>query len=203
MITLALGTLGYKYVHIYEDPAFFIFMCVAGGVAPSTDAWIAAYAADELGDLLGALWLVLSAVANSIIDVYSMGLSVSVINVSLAKVPRLIMAIPSTSPLPSGRQLVLEDLMNERPLDWLSIHVVVVLSSTSSSARATLRATRRRRRNRQDRAPVGIAVLIAFLFGAVGTAMGMAQVSYIGKIGVLFRAFSSSYPFYVSPDITG
>ncbi|KAJ7715889.1 hypothetical protein B0H16DRAFT_1741635 [Mycena metata] len=233
MITLALGTLGYKYVHIYEDPAFFIYTsvevltpassprsctiqwlraavaCIVGGVAPlqrrlhrrpRRSPWrcsspsSAALAGVQRG-------------GDSIIDIYSMGLSIIVINVSLAKVPRLIsaIAIVNTAILlhpyrHRGRQLVLEDLMNERPLDWLPIHVVVVLSSTSSSARATLHATRRRRRNRQDRTPVGIAVLIAFFFGAVGTRMGVAQVSYIGKIGVLFRAFSSSYPFYLSPD---
>lgn len=57
-------------------------MCVAGGPAPSNDAWAAAYAADELGGLLGAVLvpavgdfgkfcmvlLVLSVVANNIIS---------------------------------------------------------------------------------------------------------------------------------------
>jgi purine-cytosine permease-like protein len=70
----------------------------------------------------------------------------------------------------------LEDFMNVLGY-WLSIFVVVVLLEhfvfrggdfTKYNAAETW--------NHQDRTPVGVAALIAFLFGALGTAMGMAQV---------------------------
>ncbi|KAJ6622017.1 cytosine-purine permease [Mycena sp. CBHHK59/15] len=204
-------------------------MCVAGGAAPSNDAWVAAYATDELGGLLGAVLvpvvgnfgkfcmvlLVLSVVANNIINVYSMGLSISVIGVWLAKVPRLVWPIVITairSRVTDGAYSIagansfstsLEDFMNVLGY-WLSIFVAVVLLEHfvfrgGDFARYNAAETW----NRQDKTPVGIAALIAFLFGALGTAMGMAQVWYIGKIGALVGGSANPFGGDIGFELSG
>ncbi|KAJ7660995.1 permease for cytosine/purines, uracil, thiamine, allantoin-domain-containing protein [Mycena rosella] len=174
-------------------------MCVAGGGAPSNADWAAAYEANELGGLLNAVLvpfcmvlLVLSVIANNIINVYSMGLSISVVGVWLAKVPRLVWPVVITAiyiPIAiagaDSFSTSLEDFMNVLGY-WLAIFVTVVLLEHfvfrgGDFARYEAAETW----NRQDRTPMGIAALVAFLFGALGTAMGMAQVWYIGKIGAL------------------
>jgi purine-cytosine permease-like protein len=166
-------------------------MAVAGGPAPSNEAWAAAYEADELGGLLGAVLipvvgnfgrfcmvlLVLSVVANNIIsaclyrpsfslfppvplpstdslrymemmlttptDVYSMGLSISVVGIWLAKVPRLIWPIVITAiyiPIAiagaNSFSSSLENFMNVLGY-WLSIFVVVVLLEVRELATTT------------------------------------------------------------------
>ncbi|KAJ7745285.1 permease for cytosine/purines, uracil, thiamine, allantoin-domain-containing protein [Mycena metata] len=199
-------------------------MCVAGGVAPSNDAWTAAFAADELGGLLGAVLipvvgnfgkfcmvlLVLSVVANNIINVYSMGLSISVIHVWLAKVPRLIWPIVITAiyiPIAiagaNSFSTSLEDFMNVLGY-WLSIFVVVVLLEHFIFRKGDFACYQAAETwNRQDRTPVGIAALVAFLFGALGTAMGMAQVWYIGKIGALVGGAVNPYGGDIGFELAG
>ncbi|KAF7359985.1 Cytosine-purine permease [Mycena venus] len=151
-------------------------MCVAGGAVPSNDVWMAAFNSDELGGLLGAVLipvvgnfgkfcmvlLVLSVVANNIINVYSMGLSISVIGVWLAKVPRLIWPIVITAiyiPIAiagaNSFSSSLENFMNILGY-WLSIFVTVVLLEHfvfrgGDFSRYEVAETW----NRQDRTPVG------------------------------------------------
>ncbi|KAJ7469855.1 putative cytosine-purine permease [Mycena galericulata] len=199
-------------------------MCVAAGEVPLNAAWGAAYNADQLGGLLGAVFvpavgnfgkfcmvlLVLSVVANNIINVYSMGLSISVIGVWLAKVPRLIWPIVITAiyiPIAiagaNSFATSLQDFMNVLGY-WLSIFVTVVLLEhfifrKGDFARYDAPATW----NRQDRTPVGIAALIAFLFGALGTAMGMAQVWYIGKIGALVGGSANPFGGDIGFELSG
>ncbi|KAJ7062723.1 hypothetical protein C8F01DRAFT_1251536 [Mycena amicta] len=127
--------------------------------------------------------LVLSIVANNIINVYSMGMSISVIGVWIAKIPRLYIPIPIAGA--DSFSTSLEDFMNVLGY-WLSIFVSVVLLEHflfrhGTYAQYDIANTW----NRQDQTPVGIAALVAFLFGALGTAMDMAQIWYIGKIGAL------------------
>ncbi|KAJ7878186.1 hypothetical protein B0H13DRAFT_1892812 [Mycena leptocephala] len=207
-------------------------MCVAGGPAPSNDAWAAAYAADELGGLLGAVLvpavgnfgkfcmvlLVLSVVANNIINVYSMGLSISVIGVWLAKVPRLIWPIVITAiyiPIAiagaNSFSSSLEDFMNVLGY-WLSIFVVVVLLEHFVFRKGDwAQYNAAETWNRQDKTPVGIAALVAFLFGALGTAMGMAQiwemtnsdVQYIGKIGALVGGSANPFGGDIGFELSG
>ncbi|KAJ7062730.1 putative cytosine-purine permease [Mycena amicta] len=183
-------------------------MCVAGGAAPSNQDWVDAYNANELGGLLNAVLvpvvgnfgkfcmvlLVLSVVANNIINVYSMGMSISVIGVWIAKIPRLVWPIVITAiyiPIAiagaDSFSTSLEDFMNVLGY-WLSIFVSVVLLEHFLFRRGSSGYTQydvANTWNRQDKTPVGIAALVAFLFGALGTAMGMAQIWYIGKIGAL------------------
>ncbi|KAJ7124390.1 permease for cytosine/purines, uracil, thiamine, allantoin-domain-containing protein [Mycena epipterygia] len=199
-------------------------MCVAGGVAPSNDAWTAAYEANELGGLLGAVLvpvvgnfgkfcmvlLVLSVVANNIINVYSMGLSISVISVWLAKIPRLVWPVVITAiyiPIAiagaNSFATSLENFMNVLGY-WLSIFVTVVLLEhfvfrKGDFARYDAAVTW----NRQDMTPVGIAALVAFLFGALGTAMGMAQVWYIGKIGALVGGSANPFGGDIGFELSG
>ncbi|KAJ7074881.1 putative cytosine-purine permease [Mycena belliarum] len=199
-------------------------MCVAGGAAPSNADWTAAYKANELGGLLGAVLvpavgnfgkfcmvlLVLSVVANNIINVYSMGLSISVIGVWLAKVPRLIWPVVITAiyiPIAiagaNSFSKSLENFMNVLGY-WLSIFVTVVLLEHfvfrgGDFARYDAAATW----NRQDRTPVGVAALAAFLFGALGTAMGMAQVWYIGKIGALVGGAANPFGGDIGFELAG
>lgn len=86
-------------------------MC--GAMADQEGAWFMAYDTEELGGLLGAVlkpvlgnggggfflfWLVLSVVANNIINVYSLGLSISVIGEWIARVPRIVWPVVRTRP---------------------------------------------------------------------------------------------------------
>ncbi|KAF8169002.1 cytosine-purine permease [Mycena galopus ATCC 62051] len=180
----------------------------------ATGAWAVAYGTDELGGLLGAVLvpvvgnfgkfcmvlLVLSVVANNIINVYSMGLSISVVAVWLAKVPRLLwpifitaIYIPIAIAGAHSFSTSLENFMNVLGY-WLAIFVVVVLLEHFVFRKGDwARYEAAETWNRQDRTPVGVAALVAFLFGALGTAMGMAQVWYIGKIGALVGG--SANPF--------
>ncbi|KAJ7921656.1 permease for cytosine/purines, uracil, thiamine, allantoin-domain-containing protein, partial [Mycena leptocephala] len=170
-------------------------MCVAGGPAPSNDAWAAAYAADELGGLLGAVLvpavgnfgkfcmvlLVLSVVANNII---------SACHFSFKEKGRYIpIAIAGANSFSSS----LEDFMNVLGY-WLSIFVVVVLLEHFVFRKGDwAQYNAAETWNRQDKTPVGIAALVAFLFGALGTAMGMAQIWYIGKIGDIGFELSGAF----------
>lgn len=84
-------------------------MC--GAVSDPTGPWMAGFEEGELGGLLGAVlkpvlgnggggfflfWLVLSVVANNIINVYSLGLSISVIGEWIARVPRIVWPVICT-----------------------------------------------------------------------------------------------------------
>ncbi|KAJ7815075.1 hypothetical protein B0H13DRAFT_2463399 [Mycena leptocephala] len=195
-------------------------MCVAGGPAPSNDAWAAAYAADELGGLLGAVLvpayvpflppekggMLMSCGA----DVYSMGLSISVIGVWLAKVPRLIWPIVITAiyiPIAiagaNSFSSSLEDFMNVLGY-WLSIFVVVVLLEHFDFRKGDwAQYNAAETWNRQDKTPVGIAALVAFLFGTLGTAMGMAQIWYIGKIGALVGGSANPFGGDIGFELSG
>ncbi|KAJ6473017.1 permease for cytosine/purines, uracil, thiamine, allantoin-domain-containing protein [Mycena sanguinolenta] len=191
------------------------------GVA--TGAWAVAYNTDELGGLLGAVLhkaggfgkfcmvlLVLSVVANNITGVYSMGLSISVVHVWLAKVPRLLWPIFITAiyvPIAIAGahsfSTSLEDFMNVLGY-WLAIFVVVVLLEHFIFRKGDwVRYDAAETWNRMDRTPVGIAALVAFLFGALGTAMGMAQVWYIGKIGALVGGSANPFGGDIGFELAG
>ncbi|KAJ7306931.1 putative cytosine-purine permease [Mycena albidolilacea] len=199
-------------------------MAVAGGPAPSNDAWTAAYEADELGGLLGAVLipvvgnfgrfcmvlLVLSVVANNIINVYSMGLSISVVGIWLAKVPRLIWPIVITAiyiPIAiagaNSFSSSLENFMNVLGY-WLSIFVTVVLLEHFVFRGGDFaRYDAAESWNKPERVPIGIAAVIAFLFGALGTAMGMAQIWYIGKIGALVGGAANPFGGDIGFELAG
>ncbi|KAK7053655.1 cytosine-purine permease [Favolaschia claudopus] len=200
-------------------------MCAANaGAGDTPDAWIEAYGTDELGGLLGAILipvvgnfgrfcmvlLVLSVVANNIINVYSMGLSISVIHVFLAKIPRLIWPIVITAiyiPIAIAGahsfSASLEDFMNVLGY-WLSIFVVVVLEEHFIFRGGDFRRYDAGETwNRRERTPVGVAAGVALACGAVGAAMGMAQVWYIGKIGALVGGSVNSFGGDIGFELSG
>ncbi|WVN89838.1 uncharacterized protein L203_105068 [Cryptococcus depauperatus CBS 7841] len=167
-------------------------------------AWGEAYKAHELGGLVGVVFippmhdggkffmvlLVLSVVANNVINVYSMGLSVSVISKWLAAIPRLVwpcvitaiyipLAIVGANDFASS----LEDFLNVLGY-WLSIYATVVLEEHFIFRKGQYDNYEAAECwNRSDRLPVGFAALGALCFGVAGAVTGMAQVWYIGPIG--------------------
>ena len=121
---------------------------------------------------------------------YSYGLSLSVISIYLAAVPRLIWPVIITIiyiPLAIvGANHFAESLQNFMDVlgYWLAIFVTVVLEehfifrkgdyANYNAAEAW---------NRKSLLPVGYAAIAAGCFGAAGTAVGMAQIWWTGPIG--------------------
>ncbi|KAK8850425.1 hypothetical protein IAR55_004343 [Kwoniella newhampshirensis] len=175
-----------------------------GAAAMVVEDWGAAYAEHEIGGLLGAILipsmhgggkffmvlLVLSVIANNIINVYSMGMSISVISKWLAAVPRMVWPFVITAiyiPLAivgaNHFSDTLEDFLNVLGY-WLAIYVTVVLEEhfifrkgrydNYNAAEAW---------NNKALLPVGYAAICAGCVGVAGAVLGMAQVWYIGPIG--------------------
>ncbi|KIR69474.1 cytosine permease [Cryptococcus bacillisporus CA1873] len=166
--------------------------------------WGDAYAEHELGGLVGAVFipsmhnggkffmtlLVLSVVANNTVNVYSMGLSVSVIANWLAAIPRLVwpcvitaIYIPIAIVGANSFASSLENFLNVLGY-WLSIYATVVIEEhfifrkgqyENYEAASTW--------NQSDRLPVGFAAIAAGCCGVAGAVLGMAQVWFIGPIG--------------------
>ncbi|OWZ31979.1 cytosine permease [Cryptococcus neoformans c8] len=166
--------------------------------------WRDAYHEHELGGLVGAVFipsmhnggkffmtlLVLSVVANNTVNVYSMGLSVSVIANWLAAIPRLVwpcvitaIYIPIAIVGASSFATSLENFLNVLGY-WLSIYATVVIEEhfifrkgryENYEAASTW--------NRSDRLPVGFAAIAAGCCGAAGAVLGMAQAWFTGPIG--------------------
>ncbi|KAJ7207777.1 hypothetical protein B0H12DRAFT_1158715 [Mycena haematopus] len=163
-----------------------------------TGAWAVAYGADELGGLMGAVLhkvggfgkfcmvlLVLSVVANNIINVYSMGLSISVVSIHLAKVPRLLWPIVITAiyiPIAiAGAHSFsssLEDFMNVLGY-WLAIFVVVVLEEHFIFRKGDwARYEAAETWNKAGRTPVGV-----WYIGKIGALVGGSANPFGGDIG--------------------
>ncbi|ORX41128.1 cytosine-purine permease [Kockovaella imperatae] len=175
-----------------------------GAAAMVNTDWMAAYTANELGGLLHAVLvpaiggggkffmviLVLSVVANNIINVYSYGLSLSVISIYLAAVPRLVwpcvitaIYIPLAIVGANHFAATLEDFMNVLGY-WLAIYCTVVLEEHfifRKGDHANYNAAETW--NRKSLLPVGYAAAASMCFGAAGAAVGMAQVWWTGPIG--------------------
>lgn len=171
-----------------------------GSAAFANDDWYGAYTDNELGGLLGAVFspmggggkffmvlLVLSVVSNNIVNVYSMGMSISVISKWLAAVPRLVWPFVITAiyiPLAivgaNSFSSTLEDFLNVLGY-WLAIYVTVVLEEhfifrggnydNYNAAESW---------NRHELLPFGFAAVAAGCCGVAGAVLGMAQVWYIG-----------------------
>ncbi len=164
--------------------------------ATVVEPWGAAYADQELGGLIGAVLvpplhnfgkflmvlLVLSVVANNIINVYSMGMSISVIARWLAAVPRWIWPIVITGiyiPLAivgaHAFATSLENFMNVLGY-WLSIYVSIVLEEHFIFRKGKWTNYRVEESwNRRSMVPVGIAAIIAGLIGAMMAVLGMGE----------------------------
>lgn len=131
--------------------------------------------------------LVLSVVANNIINVYSMGMSISVITAWLAAVPRLIwpcvitaIYIPLAIVGANNFAGSLENFLNVLGY-WLAIYVTVVLEEHFIFRKADYdNYDAPEAWNRSDLLPWGIAAIGAGLCGVAGAVLGMAQIWWIG-----------------------
>lgn len=166
--------------------------------------WASAYAEHELGGLVGAVFipslhgggkffmvlLVLSVVANNIINVYSMGMSISVISIYLAAVPRLVwpffitaIYIPLAIVGADHFSSTLEDFLNVLGY-WLAIWCTVVFEEHFIFRKGRWENYNAEDSwNRKEMLPIGFAAVAAGCVGAAGAVLGMAQVWWIGPIG--------------------
>ncbi|KAL1409851.1 hypothetical protein Q8F55_003850 [Vanrija albida] len=176
------------------------------GASPTLVNWNTAYTTNELGGLISAVMvpplggggkffmvlLVLSVIANNIINVYSMGMSISVISRYLAYVPRLVWPVVITAiyiPLAivgaDRFAATLQDFLSVLGY-WLAIFVVVVVEEHFIFRRADFdKYDAARAWNNRALLPIGLGAMAAFCFGAAGAAVGMAQVWWIGPLGKL------------------
>ncbi len=131
--------------------------------------------------------LVLSVVANNIINVYSMGMSISVIATFLAAVPRLVwpcvitaIYIPLAIVGANNFAGSLGDFLGVLGY-WLAIYVTIVLEEHFIFRKANYdNYNAAETWNRSDLLPWGAAALFAGCVGVAGAVVGMAQVWYIG-----------------------
>ncbi|CED82758.1 Purine-cytosine permease [Phaffia rhodozyma] len=180
-------------------------MC--GALANQEGTWYTEYLSNELGGLVGAVFrdhlgqggtgfflflLVLSVVSNNIINVYSLGLSISVVHRYIARVPRIVwpvvitgiyigIAIAGADSFASA----LENFMNVLGY-WLSIFAMVVFEEHFIFRKGSFANYNAAESwNCPALLPVGYAALAAFCAGAAGAALGMSQVWFVGPIGGL------------------
>lgn len=168
--------------------------------------WFAMYEEHELGGLLHAVMvkpmggggkffmvlLVLSVIANNIVNVYSLGMSISVITRYLQLVPRLVWPVVATAiyiPLAivgaNSFASTLEDFLGVLGY-WLAIFVTVVIEEHVIFRRANFaNYDAAETWNNRDRLPWGLGALGAFAFGVVGAVVGMSQVWYTGPLGAM------------------
>lgn len=182
-----------------------------GKILPNADPtlarWFNAYSEHELGGLLyevlvgpmkggGKFFmvlLVLSVVANNIVNVYSMGLSVSVISHYLAAMPRLIwpcfvtaIYIPLAIVGYTHFAETLSDFMSILGY-WLAIFVTVLFEEHFIFRKCSFDNYKVANTwNNRKRLPAGWGALGAFCFGAAGVALGMSQTWYTGRIAQTF-----------------
>ncbi|ORY29635.1 permease for cytosine/purines, uracil, thiamine, allantoin-domain-containing protein [Naematelia encephala] len=176
--------------------------------------WGDAYAEHELGGLVHAVLvpamggggkffmvlLVLSVVANNIVNVYSMGLSISVVSAWLAAVPRLVWPLVITAiylPLSivgaNHFADTLEDFLSVLGY-WLAIFVAVVLEEHFIFRKGKFENYNAAEAwNRKELLPHGFAAVVAFCFGVAGAVLGMAQVWYIGPVGAAVGGSADPY----------
>lgn len=175
-----------------------------GVAAMNIPEWYDSYETNEIGGLLRTIFvgamgnggkffmfiLVISVVANNIINVYSMGLSVSVIHTWLAQVPRLVWPVVITAiyiPLAivgaDHFASSLENFLNVLGY-WLAIYVTVVIEEHLIFRKRDFAAYNAAETwNRQELLPWGLAAFVAGCCGVAGAVIGMAQVWFIGPVG--------------------
>ncbi|KAL7414901.1 putative cytosine-purine permease [Mrakia frigida] len=177
--------------------------------------WMEARHANELGGLLGAVFkpvlgeggggfflflLVISVVANNIINVYSMGLSISVTSTAIARLPRLIWPIVITGvyvPIAIvGAKSFAVSLENFMAIigQWLAIFCTVVLEEHFIFRKGNFKNYDAEWTWNDPKAvPMGFGALAAFCAGVIGAWSGMSQVWYIGPIGKLVGGDANPY----------
>jgi len=157
-------------------------------------------AVDSLGGFgqFCAVLLALSTVANNIPNMYTIALCTQAFWSPLAKIPRFIWSL-------IGNFLVLaicipgyyhfEDVM-ENFMNMIGYYLAIYEAMTLSEHfiyRHGFKGYNVEDWNNKSKYPIGIAALIGFLFGVVGTYLGIDQVYGLGPISALINA-NSSYP---------
>ncbi|KAK4704490.1 hypothetical protein P7C70_g1724, partial [Phenoliferia sp. Uapishka_3] len=186
-----------------------IFLEVLGAGMMSTfenkTTWGDDYATNGIGGLLGAplsamggfgkfllVVLALSIVANNIPNMYSFALTFQAFGRAAQAIPRMFLVIAGTiiyivlAIVGADHFETALDLLLIILSYWLAIYVVIlceehyIFRGGNFSTGYNLDAY-----NSADLLPKGYAALGAVCFGAAGAVLGMSQVWYIGKIGIL------------------
>jgi NCS1 nucleoside transporter family len=216
-------------------------------LAVSEEGYIQAYEAHGMGGLLFeafsrwngfgkfcSIVLLLSLIANNIINTYSAAFAFQLAGVWFAKIPRWSWAIIVTAIYLVcalvGRDHFSTILGNFLPMIgyWISIYFITLLEENlilrkyflglytkefptdDSSEKDTPLGLRGRRQNYNWDAwndsgvlTHGIAALIAFLCGAAGAVVGMAQVYYIGPVAKHFGEYGGDLGMWLSMGFSG
>ncbi|KAJ7648851.1 permease for cytosine/purines, uracil, thiamine, allantoin-domain-containing protein [Mycena rosella] len=154
--------------------------------------------------------LVLSVVANNIINVYSMGLSISVISVWLAKVPRLVWPVVITAiyiPIAiagaDSFATSLEDFMNILGY-WLSIFVTVVLLEHFVFRGGDFeRYEAAKTWNRQDRTPLASRRLLRSCSARWGRQWGWRRFGTSERSGALVGGAANPFGGDIGLELGG
>jgi len=168
--------------------------------------WYALYKEHEVGGLLHAVMvppmkgggkffmvlLVLSVVANNIINVYSMGMSISVITRYLAYIPRIVwpcvitaIYIPVAIVGANQFSATLEYFLGILGY-WLAIFVTVVIEEHFIFRKGKFANYHAAEMwNDRKRLPIGLGAMCAFCCGVAGIVVGMSQVWFTGPLGKL------------------
>ena len=177
--------------------ALIVGIGLASAVA-SNPAYAAAYSSGQgnllvegfsslhgFGKFLGVV-IALGLIANTIFPTYSSGIDFQILGRTAQKVPRFIWntigVIIYTVCALAGRDHLSEIFTNFLALMgyWLAIWIAIILEEQIIFRRRT--GYDWTIWNQQNKLPVGIAALVAFLVGWAGAILCMAQVWYIGPI---------------------
>jgi len=190
---------------------------------PAVANWNAEYMSEELGGLVGAaleqhtkvgfakflmVVLVLSVIANNIINVYSFGFSLASVTPIFNRVPQflfplLITAIYIPLAIVGATSFVtsLESFMNVLGA-WLSIYITVFclehwIFRKNNFANYDLDGY-----NDPKRIPMGLAAVAAGCCGAVGAITGLAQVWWTGPIAAKIGMFGGDLSWLLCVGFT-
>jgi NCS1 nucleoside transporter family len=193
---------------------------VASAAVSSMPSWGDAYNANEIGGLVLEVYrplgnfgkflmvlLVLSVVANNIINVYSFPLSLQVVAGFFKYAPRwLLVAVITGIYIPlaivgahsfSGS---LSSFMNVLSY-WLAIFAAVIFEEhyifrKGKFSNYNVAETW----NKKAGVPIGLAALASFGFGVMGAVLGMSQTWYIGVLG---RSFGGPFGGDIGFELSG
>ena len=190
--------------------AFIAGIGLASGVT-SNAAYSAAYSSGQgnllvegfsslhgFGKFLGVV-IALGVIANTIYPTYSSGIDFQILGRAAQKVPRVIWntfgVIIYTVCALAGRDHLSNIFTNFLALMgyWLAIWIAIILEEQIIFRRRT--GYDWTVWNQQNKLPVGIAALIAFLVGWAGAILCMAQVWYVGPIAKLVGDYGADVCF--------
>ncbi|ANB15911.1 Fcy2p [Sugiyamaella lignohabitans] len=133
--------------------------------------------------------LALSTIANNVPSMYSIGFSAQTMWGGFRKVPRIVWSIISCTvglalAIPAYYKFgqVFENFMNLISY-WIALYIAISLSE-HLFYRKSISNYEPSDYSDRSKLPVGFAAIFGLCCGAVGAAMGMSQVYYVGKIAI-------------------